>query len=359
MSRTTPRGRVRIIDVGRAFPPHYYDQQTLADAFAAQWPDAPHRQRRVAQFHEAVGVGGRHLALPLERYLNLDDFGAANDAWIEVGLQVGEAALRDAMARARVDWARVGAIFSVSVTGVATPSLEARLMNRVPALPRHLKRVPIFGLGCVAGAAGLARAADYVRAFPDEIALVLSVELCSLTLQRQDPSVANLISAGLFGDGAACAVVAGAYVPAEGPVVVATRSVFFDDTERVMGWDISGDGFRVVLDKSVPDVVRARLRPAVDAFLADHGRALADLGSFVCHPGGPKVIEAMETALDAPPEALELARRSLAEVGNLSSASVLMVLRDTLERRRPAPGTLGLLAALGPGFCAELVLLRW
>ncbi len=350
---------MRIIDVGRALPPYYYDQSTLAEAFAAQWPDAPHRQRRIEQLHEAVGVTGRHLAQPLERYVELDDFGAANDAWIAAALHVGEAALRDAMARARVDWARVGAIFSVSVTGIATPSLEARLMNRVPALPRHLKRVPIFGLGCVAGAAGLARAADYVRAFPAEVALVLSVELCSLTLQRQDPSVANLVSAGLFGDGAACAVVAGAEVPAEGPRVLATRSVFWDDTERVMGWDISGQGFRVVLDKSVPEVVRTRLRPAVDAFLAEHDLTVADLGSFVCHPGGPKVIEAMEQALDAPPGALDLTRRSLAEVGNLSSASVLMVLRDTLDQRRPPPGTLGLLAALGPGFGAELVLLRW
>lgn len=349
---------MRIIDVGRAFPPNYYDQETLAAAFAAQFPGAPHRRRRIEQFHEAVTVEGRHLALPLERYLELDGFGASNDAWIAVGLEVGEAAVRDAMARARVDWGRVGAFFSVSVTGVATPSLDARLMNRLPDLPRHLKRVPIFGLGCVAGAAGLARAADYVKAFPDEVALLLSVELCSLTLQREDASVANLLSAGLFGDGAACAVVAGARVPGEGPTVLATRSIFWDDTERVMGWDIAGDGFHIVLDKSVPDVVRTRLRPAVDGFLAEHGLTRADLGSFVCHPGGPKVIDALEQALEAPAGALDGTRRSLAAVGNLSSASVLMVLRDALERP-PAPGTLGLLAALGPGFGAELLLLRW
>ncbi len=350
---------MRIIDVGRALPPHYYDQETLLAALRLQWGERHRNPSRLEQIHRNVLVGGRYLALPLERYPTLTDFGAANDAWIEVGLQVGEAAMRDAVARAGIDWARVGAIFSVSVTGIATPSLEARLMNRIPELPRHLKRVPIFGLGCVAGAAGLARAADYVKAYPDQVALLLSVELCSLTLQRDDLSVPNLISTGLFGDGAACAVVAGADVPAEGPQVLATRSIFWDDTERVMGWDISGRGFKIVLDRSVPDVVRAHLRGEVDAFLADEGLSLADIGSYVCHPGGPKVIDAMEAALDAPPDALALTRKSLATVGNLSSASVLMVLGDTLAERRPAPGTKGLLIAMGPAFGAELVLLQW
>ncbi|MCA9542847.1 MAG: type III polyketide synthase [Myxococcales bacterium] len=350
---------MRIVDVGRAFPRHFYEQETLLAALRAHWGQRHRNPARLERLHRNVLVGGRHLALPLQEYPQLTDFGAANDAWIRVGLEVGEAAVRDAMARAKVSWDRVGAIFAVSVTGVATPSLDARLMNRIPELPRRLKRVPIFGLGCVAGAAGLARAADYVKAYPDQVALLLSVELCSLTLQRDDLSIPNLISTGLFGDGAACAVVAGANVPAEGPQVLATRSIFWDDTERVMGWDISGQGFKIVLDKSVPEVVDAHLRGEVDAFLADEGVTLADIGSFVCHPGGPKVIDAMAHALDAPPGALDLTRRSLAEVGNLSSASVLMVLGDTLAERRPAPGTLGLLIAMGPAFGAELVLLRW
>jgi len=219
--------------------------------------------------------------------------------------------------------------------------------------------VPIFGLGCVAGAAGIARAADYVRAFPGEVAVLLSVELCSLTVQREDLSIPNLIATGLFGDGAAAVVVVGEERRGEGPRVVATRSIFYPDSERVMGWDISEAGFKIVLSAEVPEVARRFLRRDVEAFLADCGLALADVSSWVAHPGGPKVLEAMQEALDLPADALEITWRSLQEVGNLSSASVLLVLEETLEHRRPAPGSLGLLMAMGPGFCSELVLLEW
>jgi alkylresorcinol/alkylpyrone synthase len=211
----------------------------------------------------------------------------------------------------------------------------------------------------VAGAAGVARAADYVRAFPDQVAVLLSVELCSLTLQPQDLSIPNLIATGLFGDGAAAVVVVGEGRPAGGPEIVATRSVFYPDSERVMGWDISEKGFGIVLSAEVPEVVRRHLRGDVDAFLAEHGLRRGDIASWVCHPGGPKVLEAMEEALELPAEALALTWESLREVGNLSSTSVLLVLADTLDSRRPPPGSWGVLLAMGPGFCSELVLLRW
>jgi alkylresorcinol/alkylpyrone synthase len=223
--------------------------------------------------------------------------------------------------------------------------------------------VPIFGLGCVAGAAGIARAADYVKAYPDEAALLLSVELCSLTLQKDDLSIPNLIASGLFGDGAAAAVVAGAGLAerqaVRGPEIVATRSIFYPDSERVMGWDIESSGFRIVLSAEVPQVVERFLRRDVDAFLGDNGLTRAEIVSWVCHPGGPKVLEAMEQALELDRAALARTWRSLAEVGNLSSTSVLLVLADTMAAGRPAAGSWGMLLALGPGFCSELVLLRW
>jgi alkylresorcinol/alkylpyrone synthase len=244
------------------------------------------------------------------------------------------------------------------VTGVATPSIDARLMNRLGLSP-SVKRVPIFGLGCVAGAAGIARAADYVRAFPDQVALLLSVELCSLTLQREDLSIPNLIASGLFGDGAAAAVVTGAELPADGPRVVATRSVFYPDSEQVMGWEISERGFRIVLSGDVPEVVQRFLPRDVDRFLGEQGLDRGGIAVWISHPGGPKVLEAMRAALDLPEDALEASWRSLREVGNLSSTSVLLVLKETMERRRPAPGSYGLLLAMGPGFCSELVLLQW
>jgi alkylresorcinol/alkylpyrone synthase len=311
------------------------------------------------QLHAHAGVDGRHLVLPLERYYDLKTFGESNRIWIEAAQELGERAIRCAMARAGLELSQIGALFFVSVTGIASPSIDARLINRMK-LPTNIRRTPIFGLGCVAGAAGVARAADYVRAYPDQVAVLLSVELCSLTLQREDLSLANLVSSGLFGDGAAAVVVAGANVPVRnGPEIIGTGSVFYPGTEEVMGWDISEKGFRIVLSREVPEVVREHLGPDVDALLAAHGFERSDVGSWVMHTGGPKVLEAAEESLGMKKGEIQASWDCLRRVGNLSSASVLCVLEDVMLNRRPAPGTLGVMAALGPGFCSEVVLLRW
>lgn len=347
----------RVVAVASAFPNHYYSQEDLLSALRSYWQQRYFNVARIEQLHRNALVGGRYLALPLEEYAKLETFGQANDAFLEVALQIGEEATRKALHRAGCEPEEVGSFFSTTVTGLATPSLEARLMNRIPFAPA-LKRVPLFGLGCLAGAAGLARAADYVRAYPDEVAVLLSVELCSLTLQREDVSIPNLIASGLFGDGAAAVVVAGSKRPARGPRILATRSVFYPESERVMGWDISERGFRVVLSAEVPEVVRRYLRGDVDRFLDGLGLRRKDIGIWLAHPGGPKVLEAMTEALELPAGALERSWRTLRDVGNLSSTSVLLVLEEVLETA-PAPGTLGLLLALGPGFSSELVLLEW
>lgn len=353
---------MKIAAVGKALPPHYYDQETLLAALRERWADRYYNLERLERLHKNVLVGGRHLALPIEEYAGLTNWGKANEAWIRVAQEVGGAAVLDALAKAGLSPADVDALIFVTVTGVATPTIDARLMNRL-GLPPRVKRMPIFGLGCVAGAAGIARAADYVRGFPDQVAVLLSVELCSLTLQPEDLSIPNLIASGLFGDGAAAVVVVGDQRederPAGGPRIVATRSVFYPDSERVMGWDISETGFKIVLSGDVPGVAREKLRPDVDAFLADQGLTRADIASWVCHPGGPKVLEAMQESLELPEGALDVTWRSLREVGNLSSTSVLLVLEETLANHRPPPGSWGMLLAMGPGFCSELVLLRW
>ncbi len=347
-----------IAAVGSAFPDHYYEQDELLTAFRRVWAPKMFNLARLERLHRNVLVGGRHLALPLEEYERLESWGQANDAWIEVAQEVGGRAVLDALERAGLGVEEPDALFFVTVTGVATPSIDARLINRLGLSP-SLKRIPIFGLGCLAGAAGLARAADYVKAYPDQVAVLLSVELCSLTLQQQDFSVANLISSGLFGDGAAAVVVAGAERGFAGPRIKATRSIFYPDSERVMGWDISEKGFQVVLSPDVPVVVRQFLRRDVDAFLGDLGLELGDIGSWVAHPGGPKVLQEMQAALELTNGELDVTWRSLEEVGNLSSTSVLLVLQETLAEHRPEPGSLGMLLALGPGFCSELVLLEW
>lgn len=352
---------MRILSAESALPPHYYPQEVLIDAFRKYWGKRLERFDILERLHAATKVDGRYLSLPLTSYPQ-KTWGEANDSWIETSLKLGQEAVCKAMRNGSAEGiapADIGAFIFVSITGVASPSIEGRLMNLMKLNPR-MKRMPIFGLGCVAGAAGIARAADYVRAFPKECCLLLSVELCSLTVQRDDLSAANLVSTGLFGDGAAAVLVAGSEFGAgDGPEILATRSTFYPDTERVMGWDVSEKGFSIVLSREVPDVIRANLRRDVDAFLEDHDLALADIGSWIIHTGGPKVLEATEDALGLHDGELEVSWQCLRRTGNLSSSSVLFVLEEVLKNRRPAEGTFGLLAAMGPGFCSELVLLKW
>ena len=349
---------MKIAGAASAFPRHYYKQEQITDALKRQWAGRIEKPQVLDRLLSRVGVDGRFLSLPIDAYEKLENWGQANNAWIEVAEELAEQALCRALTRAGLETADVSAIFFTSVTGIASPSIDARLINRM-GLPRNIKRIPIFGLGCVGGAAGISRASDYVRAYPDQVAALISVELCSLTWQRQDVSVANIISSGLFGDGAAAVILAGEDLERKGPRVLATRSTFYPGTEDVMGWDISENGFKIVLSPDVPKVIERHLAKDVDEFLSDNHLKRADIGAWIMHTGGPKVLEATAAALELDPEALDASWRCLRKVGNLSSASVLLVLEEYMNRRRPAPGTYSILAAMGPGFCSELVLLRW
>ncbi len=349
---------MRIAGVASAFPGQRYEQGVILEVLKRQWGDRLDRPERLDRISRRSGVDGRYLALPIEVYGSLSGWGQANAVWVRVAEELGEAALGRALDDAGLEPEELSALFVVSITGIASPSLDARLINRM-GLNRNLKRLPVFGLGCVGGAAGLARAADYVRAYTTESAAVLAVELCSLTFQRDDVSVVNQISASLFGDGAAAVVVAGTAVPGTGPRIVATRSIFYPGTEDVMGWEISERGFRIVLSLGVAEIIKRHLADDVDAFLGEHGLTRDHIGSWVIHPGGPKVLEAVQAALDPQRGALDASWDCLRKVGNVSSVSVLLVLEDVLRNRRPAPGPWGLVAALGPGFCSELVLLQW
>jgi alkylresorcinol/alkylpyrone synthase len=349
-----------ILSIGRALPPHYADQEALTAALSSFWAQQHFNADRLAQIHRAALVAGRYLALPLAEYPALDTFGKRNDAYIRVALEVGERAVREALARAGLEPRDVDHLYFVTTTGLSTPSLDGRLVNRLGLKP-SVRRTPIFGLGCLGGAAGIARACDALRAWPDEIAVMLSVELCSLTLQKEDLSVPNVVATGLFGDGAAAVVLGGgARAPRAGaPSVLATRSVFYPETEWVMGWEIVDSGFKILLSAKVPEVVAANVGADVDRFLGDHGLQRADIRHWVAHTGGPRVLEAIRAALDLPEAALARSYRSLRDVGNLSSASVLFVLGDHLDAGEAKKGDLGLLAAMGPGFATELALLRW
>ena len=354
---------MQISAVGSAYPSHRYSQAEISQALVERWGDKLPEPRLLTRLHANCGVEFRNLVFPLDVYPTLKGFGPNNDAWIKAAVELGELAVTRALDKAGITAADVSAIFFASVTGIASPTIDARLINRMP-FPVNVKRTPIFGLGCVAGAAGIARASDYVKAFPKEIALLLSVELCSLTWQDDDQSIANLISTGLFADGAAAVLIAGAesklaQATTPSPKILATRSTFYRNTEHIMGWSIGDLGFKIVLSPDVPKVVNENLLNNVEAFLADNHLTQADIASYIFHSGGPKVLEAMETSLSLPPGALEPSWRSLREVGNLSAASVLMVLEDYLLNSPGKPGTYSILAAMGPAFCSELVLLQW
>jgi alkylresorcinol/alkylpyrone synthase len=340
-----------VAAVAVEFPPNRHSQDEVISVLA----DFAGPEFR--RFAATSGVETRQLALPLPRYRELSGFTEANDAFLEIALDLGERALSSALATAGLKPSDVDIVFSTTVTGLTVPSLEGRLVSRMGLRP-DVKRVPLFGLGCVAGAAGMARVHDYLRAYPDHVAALLAIELCSLTVQRGDVSVANLVASSLFGDGAAAVIAAGGDRAPAGPKLLATRSRTYPDTEDVLGWDIGGDGFHIVLSVEIATVVEKYMGEDVRNFLADYGLTVNDVSTWIVHAAGPKVIDAVENVLNLPPDALDRTRNSLRDNGNLSSVSVLDILRDTMADP-PPPGSLGLVIAMGPGFSSELVLLSW
>ena len=342
----------RLLAVATAVPPYALGQaEVMRRIELALGPRSSEILRLLPTFGN-TGIDCRYSSVPIEWYEELHDWPERNRVYLDSSLDLLEQAARRALEAARRRAEDVAAIVTVSTTGIATPSLDALLVERMRLAPTT-SRLPIFGLGCAGGAIGLARAATMAQAQPGSLVLFLVVELCALCFRRDDFSKSNIVATALFGDGAAASLLS---TEGDGPAVVAAGEYTWPQTLDVMGWDVTTDGLRAVFSRDIPDLVTTRLREAARAFLEARGLRLADVDRFVCHPGGAKVIAALESAFELEDGRLQSERDVLREYGNMSAATVMFVLQRATNGA--TPWKRALVSALGPGFTAGFTLLE-
>jgi alkylresorcinol/alkylpyrone synthase len=348
----------KIVAVQTSFPEgNRTSQEDIQVLLGEMWPD---KKTYIKQFGESSSVKHRDLAIPLNEYQDLGDIGKRNKIWMTEGLKLQERNLTKLFAKTNVDLDSITQIVSTSVTGLSIPTLEAKLMNKFK-FSENTKRVPIFGLGCLGGVAGINRLNDYLKFRPKEAGLLLATELCTLTFQFHDKSIANLVGTSLFGDGAAALLMVGDEHPLAKDAqfeVLDGESFFYPETERIMGWDVIGSGFQIVLSGDVPNIVTTKVANNLDNFLSKTQTTLDQVKFMVSHPGGPKVLEALVGVTHKTKEHFQFSWDSLKEHGNMSSVSVMDVMSQTIEKTNIEKGSLGMMIAMGPAFCSELTLIK-
>ncbi len=365
----------RIQSVATAVPEHRVDQTTARDfardLFAARIPGL----ERLLPLFTNAGIETRHFVVPPPWFGEDHDLAERSALYTEAATELSARAARDALQRAGCSPADVDAILYVNTTGLATPSIDARLVG-VLGLRPDVRRLPLWGLGCAGGAAGLGHAADLARGRPGATILLVATELCGLTFMPGDATKSNLVACALFADGAAAAVVRGD-PPGDDPAAASTgtagrtgsptaadpglpilgaRSRLYPDSLDVMGWTVLQEGLQVVFQRRIPEIVREHAAADLGGFLAHHQLTLDDVSAHLFHPGGARVIAAYEEALDLPPDAMDWTRGVLRDFGNMSSTTVLFVIERYLQERGTGRGGYGLISALGPGFCSESLL---
>jgi alkylresorcinol/alkylpyrone synthase len=344
-----------IVGLATAVPPYPLDQEDIAALAGSLFGNSADFDHLRPVFANS-GIRRRYAPAPLPWFAEPRGWAERNRLYLSAALDLLDRAAGQVLDKVGTQPEEIGAIVVASTTGIATPSLDARLMERL-RLPRTIQRLPIFGLGCAGGAIGLARAATMAAAMPNKAVLLLVVELCSLWFRRDDLTKSSIVSSALFGDGAAAMLLR---CGGTGPAVVGAGEHTWPNSLNVMGWDIADDGLKAIFSRDIPRMVETELGTVARTFLADHELTTRDIDRFICHPGGPKVIDACETAFGLRPGALAEARAVLREFGNMSAVSVLFVLERVLARARENQETWrhGLLTALGPGFTAGFVLLE-
>ncbi|PYZ92223.1 type III polyketide synthase [Salipaludibacillus keqinensis] len=353
-----------IVSVSTEMPPYEMNQQETRELVYDLFSASVSQIDRLIKIFDHSGIDSRQFMAPKSWYLESHTFAEKNALYVDSAVDLGVKAIRSCLKgtneRISCHLEEIDAFIYISSSGISTPTIDAKIMNKLSFSP-HVKRIPIWGLGCAGGAAGLSRAYDFCKAYPKAKVLVLCTEFCSLTFAKDDRSKSNLVGTSLFGDGVACALVAGDQVDLKEnrlPYIEGTQSTFMPDSEDIMGWDLQEDGLHVIFSRDIPNVIEKWLKPNVEMFLSSMAVEFNDINAFVAHPGGKKVLTAYEFALGYTEEMTELPRKVLRSHGNMSSPTVLYVLKEFMEQSYEE-GEKGLLTALGPGFSSELLLLNW
>ncbi|HSG98605.1 MAG TPA: 3-oxoacyl-[acyl-carrier-protein] synthase III C-terminal domain-containing protein, partial [candidate division Zixibacteria bacterium] len=347
--------------IATALPEHCLAQEDIQSfaqrMFAGRLPEV----KRLLPVFRNAGIETRYFCTPLDWFERDHSLAERSDLYVRAATDLGANAARQVCEKNGVALDDIDCIFYINTTGLATPSIDARLINRLELRP-DIRRTPIWGLGCAGGVAGLTRACDYLRGHPAQRALVVAVELCGLTFIRSDPSKSNFVACALFGDGAAAALLCGDEVAATGPNIVGMRSTFYPDSLEIMGWNIVTEGLQVVFNERIPELVAEKAGPELRRFLSDHGLSQSDISDYLYHPGGKKVLAAYQSAYGVNGDAFRHSVDVLRDYGNMSSVTVLFVLDHFMKRlERPDRETRGhaVVSALGPGFSSESMLLAY
>lgn len=358
-----------IASVSKFQPPHKLTQDVTTEFARELFSESFQDIERLLSVFANGQIDERQFSVPIQWFHDDHSFQDRNDLYIDLATNYGTKVIQtclnnDYFLTEKINESIIDAIIFISSSGISTPTIDARIMNHLPFSP-HTKRIPLWGLGCAGGAAGVARGFDYCKAYPQSNVLIVCIELCSLTFQRNDRSKSNLIGSSLFADGVACALIMGDASPyvkvvkdKVRPHILATHSTLMPNSEDVMGWDVKNNGLHVVFSRDIPNIIKKWLKPNVEAFLQNHNISMDQIAEFIAHPGGKKVIDAYIECLPIDEKMTEVSKQILQKHGNMSSPTVLYVLEEILKKEQK-PGDYGLMAALGPGFCSELVLIQW
>lgn len=348
---------VRLLGLGTAVPHHDIDQDRAKCLVRTMFADSFDGIDRFVGVFDRSGVRNRSFSVPPSWFDEDHDFGERNDRYRSEAFALSVQAAERAIADAAIDTASIGAVFFVSSTGVATPSLDASLVEHLGLAGHGIRRTAVFGHGCAGGVGGLGQAFEWATAHPQRCALLVATELCSLAFRRDATTKTDLVAASLFADGSAAAVVGGSE-GSDAPVLVGAGSTLWPDTADVMGWDIDARGLGVVLSRSVPVLVRREFRGSAEAVCRRHGLCVDDIAHHIFHPGGAGVLDALADSLGLEPDRLRWSGAVLHDHGNMSAPTALFVLERFLAEGGGRPGEIGLISAMGPGFAAEHVVFR-